>query len=102
MAVPGQSKLIVSPASSWPISSAEHRPTFTTGRRDSLPASLARIELEKDRLAHAGADWAVTRRGGQVTYHGPGQLVGYLFFDLQPLKVSDSSRSWASTYMMSR
>ncbi|KAL7416614.1 hypothetical protein BDY24DRAFT_347467 [Mrakia frigida] len=66
----------------------EHRPTFTTGRRDSLPTSLARIDLEKDRLAHAGADWAVTRRGGQVTYHGPGQVVGYLFFDLSGLNLS--------------
>jgi hypothetical protein len=67
---------------------AEHRPTFTTGRRDSLPASLARVQSEQARLAHAGADWAVTRRGGMVTYHGPGQLVGYLLFDLEGMDVS--------------
>jgi len=81
-------ELTSSSSSSLSALRSEHRPTFTTGRRDSLPTSLARIELEKDRLAHAGADWAVTRRGGQVTYHGPGQVVGYLFFDLSAMKVS--------------
>ncbi|CDZ98360.1 chloroplast lipoate protein ligase [Phaffia rhodozyma] len=66
----------------------EHRPTFTTGRRDSLPSSLERIQREEERLKHAGADWAVTRRGGQVTFHGPGQVVGYCLFELGGMKLS--------------
>jgi len=54
----------------------EHDPVYTIGRqrdRSSLgPAALPHPVVE-------------INRGGQATYHGPGQLVGYFIFDLQKL-----------------
>lgn len=56
----------------------EHRPVFTQGQ-----AGKAEFVL-------AAGDIPVVRsdRGGQVTYHGPGQLVAYLLFDLGRLGLS--------------
>jgi lipoyl(octanoyl) transferase len=51
----------------------EHPPVFTRGRR-SLPDELA---LGEDFYRARGIEVAPTDRGGRVTYHGPGQLVGY-------------------------
>lgn len=50
----------------------EHREVITTGRRavDNLPS----VEV----LRAQGIDFHQTRRGGLATWHGPGQLVGYL------------------------
>jgi lipoate-protein ligase B len=51
----------------------EHPPVYTRGRR-ATPADLPRGEQwYRDR----GIDVQDSDRGGQVTYHGPGQLVGY-------------------------
>jgi lipoyl(octanoyl) transferase len=54
----------------------EHDPVYTIGRqrdRSSLgPAALPHPVVE-------------INRGGQATFHGPGQLVGYFIFDLQKL-----------------
>lgn len=50
-----------------------HPPTFTVGRRDSS----AFLRKSPEELQALGFDFAVTDRGGLVTYHGPGQLVGY-------------------------
>jgi lipoyl(octanoyl) transferase len=51
----------------------EHPPVYTRGRR-SKPEELA---LGADFYRAKGIDVVDTRRGGRVTYHGPGQLVGY-------------------------
>lgn len=51
----------------------EHPPVYTRGRR-SQPHELA---LGEDFYAAHGIDVVATDRGGRVTYHGPGQLVGY-------------------------
>jgi lipoyl(octanoyl) transferase len=51
----------------------EHPPTYTRGRR-SGPGELPFAEEHYRRL---GFEVLATDRGGRVTYHGPGQLVGY-------------------------
>ncbi len=51
----------------------EHPHVFTRGRR-SLPSELA---LGEDFYRARGIEVVQTNRGGRVTYHGPGQLVGY-------------------------
>jgi lipoyl(octanoyl) transferase len=51
----------------------EHPPVITLGRRGSLQD----VYLSKDALRERGIAVAQTTRGGLVTYHGPGQLVGY-------------------------
>ncbi|BFU95182.1 MAG: Octanoyltransferase [Nitrospira sp.] len=51
----------------------EHRAVYTLGRR-TLPTHLPQGESV---LQATGAQVVVTNRGGSVTYHGPGQLVGY-------------------------
>lgn len=51
----------------------EHRPVYTLGRS----ASENNILFSEEALRRAGIERAVTSRGGDVTYHGPGQLVGY-------------------------
>ena len=57
----------------------EHDPVYTLGRgtkETSLP--LPRAELER-----RGAEVFEVERGGDVTFHGPGQLVGYPILDLR-------------------
>jgi lipoate-protein ligase B len=51
----------------------EHPPTVTLGRR----ASASDLRRPGAELVHAGIAVEHVRRGGQATYHGPGQLVGY-------------------------
>jgi lipoyl(octanoyl) transferase len=51
----------------------EHWPVYTRGRR-SAPGELP---MGEDWYAMQGIDVVQTDRGGKVTYHGPGQLVGY-------------------------
>jgi lipoyl(octanoyl) transferase len=51
----------------------EHPPVYTRGRR----ASEAELALGEDFYRAQGIEIVPTDRGGKVTYHGPGQLVGY-------------------------
>jgi lipoyl(octanoyl) transferase len=51
----------------------EHEPVYTLGRR-SGPGDLP---MGEDWCRAQGIDVVKTRRGGKLTYHGPGQLVGY-------------------------
>ncbi|KAJ3162336.1 putative lipoyltransferase 2, mitochondrial [Geranomyces michiganensis] len=50
----------------------QHPPTFTAGRR-----VRGTDHTEGKRLRATGAEYYETMRGGQTTFHGPGQLVGY-------------------------
>jgi lipoate-protein ligase B len=56
----------------------EHPPTYTAGRRaDSTHLVWTRAQMES-----LGAELHEVDRGGSVTFHGPGQLVGYPIIDL--------------------
>ncbi|ORX99737.1 lipoyltransferase [Basidiobolus meristosporus CBS 931.73] len=57
----------------------EHDPVYTTGRRFVGKTG----EGEKERLQALGASYHETLRGGQTTFHGPGQLVGYPIMNLK-------------------
>ena len=58
----------------------EHPPVYTKGRR-STPDELP---MGEDWYRMQGIEVTDTDRGGRVTYHGPGQLVGYPIVDLEP------------------
>lgn len=57
----------------------EHRPVITLGKRGEESDLL----IPREELADRGVEIAYIDRGGQATYHGPGQLVGYPIIDLQ-------------------
>jgi lipoyl(octanoyl) transferase len=58
----------------------EHPPVYTKGRRSS-PEELP---MGEEWYRMQGIEIADTDRGGRVTYHGPGQLVGYPILSLRP------------------
>lgn len=57
----------------------EHPPTYTTGRH----GTRADLHLSDAALEAAGGVYVPTDRGGQMTWHGPGQTVAYLICDLR-------------------
>ncbi|KAI9012002.1 hypothetical protein CLU79DRAFT_771581 [Phycomyces nitens] len=57
----------------------QHKPTYTSGRRIRNKT----VDDEERRLRGLGADYYETMRGGQITFHGPGQLVAYPIIDIR-------------------
>jgi len=57
----------------------QHLPVFTLG----ATANAANVITPRDQLAALGAEVLPVDRGGDVTFHGPGQLVGYPILDLR-------------------
>lgn len=60
----------------------EHPHVITLGRNGHLSNLLADPEV----LGRAGIEFYQSNRGGDITYHGPGQIVGYPVFDLREWK----------------
>ena len=57
----------------------EHPHVYTLGKSGHIENVL----LSEEHLAKRGIDFFRINRGGDITYHGPGQLVGYPIFDLE-------------------
>lgn len=66
----------------------EHTPVITLGRN----AKAVNIIASPDELSRRGVEVFECDRGGDVTFHGPGQLIGYPIFDLRAFPSSDGKR----------
>jgi lipoyl(octanoyl) transferase len=66
----------------------EHKPVITLGRN----AKAANVIASPEFLEQRGVELFECDRGGDVTFHGPGQIVGYPIFDLRGFPSQDGKR----------
>ena len=57
----------------------EHFPVYTLGKSGHMENVL----IDEDHMKEKGIDFFRTNRGGDITFHGPGQIVGYPILDLE-------------------
>ena len=57
----------------------EHHPVYTLGKS----GDLSNVLLKEEELLKRNIEFFRTNRGGDITFHGPGQIVGYPIFDLE-------------------
>lgn len=69
----------------------EHKDVFTLGKSGQTSNLLINEQI----LAAQGIQFVKTDRGGDITYHGPGQLVGYPVFNLVELGISPRNFVWS-------
>lgn len=61
----------------------EHNPVFTLGKHGEQSNML----MSQEFLREHGYEWYQIERGGDVTYHGPGQITGYPILDLETFRI---------------
>jgi len=66
------------------ILSLEHPPVYTLGRRGGRD----NLCVAEDLLEREGIDVVQVERGGDITYHGPGQIVVYVILDIRHARIS--------------
>jgi len=57
---------------------AEHLPVYTLGKSGSID----HLRLSQEQLSNQNIEYFKINRGGDITFHGPGQITGYLILDL--------------------
>ena len=60
----------------------EHPPVYTLGKS----GDLSNLLLNEEQLKQKGISFFKSNRGGDITFHGPGQIVGYPIIDLEAFK----------------
>jgi lipoyl(octanoyl) transferase len=68
----------------------EHPHVYTLGKS----GKESNLLINEEMLKKIGAQFYRTSRGGDITYHGPGQVVGYPVFDLESMNIRVKEYIW--------
>ena len=77
----------------------EHPPVLTLGRAGEQKGGRANVVATDEELLRRGVALHIVKRGGDVTYHGPGQLVGYPILDLREQQTVTGARMGVVDYV---